>query len=548
MSAEGSDAGGRRTANDSVRDSADFLIVGGGAAGSVLGERLTEDSSVRVLLLEAGPDYAATRDVPEDLLDANQFPSSHDWGYQSEPGVLGRPIPVPRAKVIGGSTAHNGAVSSRGTPEDYDEWSRLGNPGWSFEQLLDDFRRLEDDPEGDARYHGRGGPVPIRRYTDRLSLLHRSFIRTATASGFRRVEDVNGPDQVGVGVLARNVVDGVRQNASIAYLERVRQRTNLEIRGGAEVDRVVIEEGRAVGVMLTSGELLLAGHVVLSAGVYGSPAILMRSGIGPAEELTSLGIDVVADAPGVGAHLVEQPIFTAVYAGDPAKLTERTPPVQTMLTVAEPGSAGRAWLHVFPTTFAPGEMSPSGVAFEMNVGLLKPRSRGRVTLVSRDPKVPPRIDVNLLADPWDVASMVEGIRLARRLASTEPLASLHRCEVSRGDAVGDDEDALTAVLKAGVSFYNHANGTVRMGPRSDPQAVVDATGAVRGVAGLSVADASIMPTPPSNPTRLTTLAIGEKIARDLHTQLSAARVAVPAAASPPIATYADDLALELRSS
>jgi len=517
VSAEGSDAGGRRTANDSVRDSADFLIVGGGAAGSVLGERLSEDSSVRVLLLEAGPDYAATRDVPEDLLDANQFPSSHDWGYQSEPGVLGRPIPVPRAKVIGGSTAHNGAVSSRGTPEDYDEWSRLGNPGWSFEQLLDDFRRLEDDPEGDARYHGRGGPVPIRRYTDRLSLLHRSFIRTATASGFRRVEDVNGPDQVGVGVLARNVVDGVRQNASIAYLERARQRTNLQIRGEAEVDRVVIEEGRAVGVMLTSGELLLAGHVVLSAGVYGSPAILMRSGIGPAEELTSLGIDVVADAPGVGAHLVEQPIFTAVYAGDPAKLTEGTPPVQTMLTVAEPGSAGRAWLHVFPTTFAPGEMSPSGVAFEMNVGLLKPRSRGRVTLVSRDPKVPPRIDVNLLADPWDVASMVEGIRLARRLASTEPLASLHRGEVSRGDAVGDDEDALTAVLKAGVTFYNHANGTVRMGPRSDPHAVVDATGAVRGVAGLSVADASIMPTPPSNPTTLTTLAIGEKIARDLRT-------------------------------
>ncbi len=150
----------------------------------------------------------------------------------------------------------------------------------------------------------------------------------------------------------------------------------------------------------------------------------MRSGIGPAEELTSLGIDVVADAPGVGAHLVEQPIFTAVYAGDPAKLTERTPPVQTMLTVAEPGSAGRAWLHVFPTTFAPGEMSPSGVAFEMNVGLLKPRSRGRVTLVSRDPKVPPRIDVNLLADPWDVASMVEGIHFG-------PQAGQHRAAAPR---------------------------------------------------------------------------------------------------------------------
>jgi choline dehydrogenase len=511
-------------------DGVDFLIVGGGAAGSVLGNRLSEDSSVRVLLLEAGPDYVARRDVPADLLDANAFPSSHDWGYQSEPGVLGRSIPVPRAKVIGGSTAHNGADAARGTPEDYDEWSRLGNPGWSFEQLLDDFRRLEDDPEGDVRYHGRGGPVPIRRYTDRLTLLHRSFIRTATASGFRRVEDVNGPDQIGVGVIARNVIDGVRQNSSMAYLERARQRTNLEIRGDAEVDRVVIEEGRVIGVMLASGEPLRAGHVVLSAGVYGSPAILMRSGIGPADDLTSLGIDVVADVPGVGDQLAEQPFFNAVFAADPAKLTERTPPLQTIMTVAEPGSRGRPWLHVFPTSFAPGEMSPTGVAFEINVGLLKPRSRGRVTLASKDPEVPPRIDVNLLADPWDVASMVEGIRLARRLARTEPLASLYRGEVFPGDAVGDDADAITEALKAGVGPYNHATGTVRMAPRSDPQAVVDATGTVRAVAGLSVADASIMPTPPSNPTMLTAMAIAEKIARDLRTQLYAARAAVPTAA------------------
>jgi choline dehydrogenase len=519
------------SSNDRDGESVDFLIVGSGAAGSVLGARLSEDSSTRVLLLEAGPDYARTRDVPEDLLDAEGFPSSHDWGYQSEPGVLGRSIPVSRAKVIGGSTAHNGAAAGRGTPEDYDEWSRLGNPGWSFEQLLDDFRRLEDDPEGDMRYHGRGGPVPIRRYTDRLTLLHRSFIRTATASGFRRVEDVNGPDHIGVGVVARNVVDGVRQNSSMTYLERARQRPNLEIRGEAEVDRVVIEDGRAVGVMLASGEMLHAGHVVLSAGVYGSPAILLRSGIGPADELTSLGIDVVADVPGVGANLAEQPFFLAVFAADPAKLTERTPPLQTMMTVAEPGSAGRPWLHVFPTTFTPGEMSPTGVGFEIDVGLLNPRSRGRVTLASRDPQVPPRIDLNLLADPWDVASMVEGIRLARRLANTEPLASLHRGEVSPGDAVGDDADALTQALKAGVGPYNHANGTVRMGPRSDPQAVVDASGAVRAVAGLSVADASIMPTPPSNVTALTTMAIGEKVARDLRTQLYAARAAAPTVAS-----------------
>jgi choline dehydrogenase len=417
--------------------------------------------------------------------------------------------------------------AGRGTPQDYDEWSRLGNPGWSYEQLLDDFRRLEDDPDGDVRYHGRGGPVPIRRDADRLTELHRSFIRTAAASGFRRVQDVNGPDHIGVGVLARNVVDGVRQNSSMTYLERARQRPNLHVRGEAEVDRVLIEDGRAAGVVLVSGEHLRARHVVLSAGVYGSPAILLRSGIGPADQLTSLGIDVVADTPGVGDNLAEQPFFFAVFAADPAKLTELTPPLQSILVVAEPGATDRPWLNVVPSTYAPGEMSPTGVAFTIGVALLKPRSRGRVTLASRDPRVPPRIDVNLLADAWDIASMVEGIRLARRLAMTEPLASLNRGEVFPGQAAGDDDHALTQVLKAGVDFYQHGNGSVRMGPRSDPQAVVDATGAVRAVSGLSVVDASIMPTPPSNVTALTVMAIAEKVSRDLRAQLQAAQAGAP---------------------
>jgi choline dehydrogenase len=261
-----------------------------------------------------------------------------------------------------------------------------------------------------------------------------------------------------------------------------------------------------------------ARHVILSAGAYGSPAILLRSGIGPVDELTSLGIDVVADVPGVGANLAEQPFFFAVFAADPAKLTELMPPVQSFLTVAEPGTTDRPWLNVVPNTYAPGEMSPTGVAFAIAVGLLKPRSRGRVTLASRDPQAPPRIDINLLADDWDIASMVEGIRLARRLARTEPLASLHQGELFPGDAVGDDDDALREVLKGGVDLYQHVNGTVRMGPVSDPHAVVDATGAVRAVPGLSVVDASIMPTPPSNVTATTVMAIAEKASRDLRAQ------------------------------
>ena len=515
-----SDSSGRRDG-----DSADVLIVGGGAAGCVLGARLSEDSSVRVLLLEAGPDYARTRDVPQDLLDADATPLSHDWGYYSEPGVLGRSLAVPRAKVIGGCTTHNEAVASRGTPEDYDEWSRLGNPGWSFEQLLDDFRRSEDDPDGDICYHGRGGPVPIRRGADRLTRVHSSFIATARASGFRRIADVNAPDHIGVGVVARNVVGGVRQNSSMTYLERARQRPNLEVRGEAEVDRVLINDGGAAGVVLMSGEQLRARRVVLSAGVYGSPAILLRSGIGSAGELTSLGIDVVADVPGVGANLAEQPFFFLTFAADPAKVTELTPRVQTILTVAEPGTTDRPWLNVIPMTFASGEMSPTGVALGIGVALLKPRSRGRVTLASSDPKAPPRIDLNLLGDAWDVASLAEGIRLARRLARTEPLASLHQGEVFPGEGTGDGDDALSQALKVGVDIYSHANGTVRMGPVSDSQAVVDATGAVRAVAGLSVVDASIMPTPPSNVTAMTVMAIAEKAFRDLRTGLGTPRAA-----------------------
>lgn len=487
----------------------DIIVVGGGAAGSALAARLTERPDIRVLLLEAGPDYPGPSKFPEDLLNPDILPQSHDWGYQSDPGTSDYPVPVTRGKVIGGSTSLNAAVAGRGLPGDYDEWAMLGNPGWSHADLLGYFRRVEDDPAGDAGIHGRGGPVPVRRDTGRLTELHRAFLEAARNIGFPEVDDVDGGRQPeGAGVLGRNVLDGIRVNGALAYLDPARHRENLEIRGDAECDRILIHDGSARGVVLTSGETLRGGQVVLCAGTYGSPAVLLRSGIGPREELGALGIRATADIPGVGRGLAEQPFFFTVYAADPARLGRLTPPAQVILRTGS--DAGLPRLHIIPNTYAPQEMSPTGAAFAISVALLRTRSRGRVRLASRDPLQPPLIDLQLLSDPADARDMADGVRLARRLSRTEPLAYLGLGELFPGDDAGDPD--LQQVLREHAGIYNHASGTVRMGPPGDPLAVVGPDCRVRGVDGLTVADASVIPVQLSGVTALTVAAIAEKVA------------------------------------
>ncbi len=493
----------------------DVIVVGGGSAGCVLAARLSEDEDRSVLVLEAGRDYAAG-DLPRDLVDASEPTVGHDWGYVAEPDNLGRCIPLPRARVIGGCSATNGCFALRGAPVDYDGWAALGNPGWSFSEILPFFCRLEADADFADDWHGVDGPIPIRRHPlEELNPIQRAFVAAAVTAGHPYVEDHNRPGAVGVGPTPRNARDGVRMSTALTYLAGARDRDNLTIRGDAMVDRVELADGRATGVRLVSGEVVEGSQIVLAAGAYASPAMLARSGIGPARQLGELGIDVVADLCGVGENLVDHPI---VAIDLPTQAGSTGPRFQTITTLRSALSTPQAApdLHLFaagPFDVAK-DVSPSGAVFGIVAGLLSPRSRGRVRLRSADASEPPLIDVGHLRHPDDLARIVEATIAARRISRNEPLSQLitgH--ELSPGPGIADDDfEGIAASVKARVSSYHHPVGTCRMGPDPDHGAVVDARGRVHGIDQLHVADASVMPIIPSANTNLATIMLAERIA------------------------------------
>lgn len=489
----------------------DVVVVGAGSAGCVLATRLSEDLRRSVLLLEAGPDYPTVADLPPDIATSSLIARSHDWGYTSEPGILGRAVPLLRGRLVGGCSATNATAAVRGSPADYDIWAALlGDKSWSFEAVLPFFRRIEDDKDfGDSAWHGSGGPLPIRRTPlDELAPLQRAFRDACLAAGFLLVADHNAPGAVGVGPWPSNGSGGLRRSAALTYLAAARARTNLTIRSGTMVDRIIFEGRRATGVALAvPSETVRADRIVVAAGAYGSPALLLRSGIGPAEQLRSLGITVRADRPGVGQNLVDHPFVSLLLNAADAQPPAPSPWSQILLTYASEPEAQGFDLHLFG-----GRAADNPDDFRFAVGLMSPRSSGHVRLRSADPAAAPAIDQGYLSHPDDLPRLVAGVRLARRLARTTPLAERIRQEAWPGTAVLDTDAALADAIRERLSTYFHPTGTCRMGLATDAGAVVDTRGAVHEIDQLWVVDASIMPTIPTANTNIPTLMIAERCA------------------------------------
>jgi choline dehydrogenase len=508
----------------------DYVIVGAGSAGCVLAARLTEDADVSVLLLEAGP-ADAKENIHVPAAFGSLFKTDVDWDYATAPedGCNGRMMYLPRGKVLGGSSSLNAMVYIRGARADYDGWRDAGHDGWGYDDLLPYFKRSEDNERGESEYHGTGGPLSVIDSRSR-NPMSEAWVEAAQETGLKANDDFNGESQDGVGLYQVTQRDGMRCSTAAGFLRPALERRNLTVETHLQAHRVMIERGRAVGIagerFGEPFEALAEREVILSAGAYNSPQLLMLSGVGPAELLTIREIEVAVDLPGVGQNLQDHINSGVIYTTEePVSLLLGLEP-EHQQEFAEQGrgpltsnvaEAGGFWrsraglpapdvqFHAAPVMFVDeglGDPVAHGVSF--GACLLTPRSRGSVTLRSNDPTAKPWIRHAFLTDEEDVRVMLDSLRLTMDIARAPALGRY--CGEPFVAPASDDDATLRAHLARRSQTLYHPVGTCAMGD------VVDSELRVNGVEGLRVVDASVMPTVPRGNTNAPTIAIAERAA------------------------------------
>ncbi|MDH5325126.1 MAG: GMC family oxidoreductase [Gammaproteobacteria bacterium] len=543
----------------------DYIIVGAGSSGAVLASRLSQDTGCNVLLVEAGKDYSNTDDMPEELRAAHEAViGSHNWPFRAQvrqaavsatlkgasavfsassnqsrlnmakaaiKSTLDRnscltQFVYPMGKVVGGGSAINGTLALKGAADDYDEWARLGNSEWSWQRVLPYLKKLEHDLDMQGPEYGNSGPVPVQRTPyEKLHAVQKEFFDSCCNLGFTQVDLNRSVPGNGVASIPRNICNGQRVSTAVAYLREVRDRPNLTLLAETCVNKLVFEGNRVSGIEVTNQGIThqyRADRVVLCAGTINTPAILMRSGVGPGEILRSLGIPIVQESPGVGKNLTDHPSVGIWMVPKEGVCSFGEDAHQVMLRYSAPGSQYQDDLQLYMVNSVDTRKIPelntalgSDMGMSITTVLGKPLSRGSVEIVSTQPDSNPKICLNCAVEESDMERLKSGIRKAWEILNHSKLRSHVQRVFAWNDHIINNDKLLRETISTFVRGSWHPVGTAKMGPENDPMAVVDQKGAVYGCSNLYVADASIMPTIPRVPTNLSCIMLGEKISDQL---------------------------------